>query len=192
MGLISCLFDTMSFTYTCCNGKCITYTVHKRAYQKRINLIAHQDGSLIVSTPKMCTQKEINRILKTQNTWIEKYIACKQKNITVDPIVVKHMKKILRPIVLAKLMQFNTYYNFTYHRVSIRNQRSRWGSCSSEGNLNFNCKLMCVSNELREYVIAHELCHLKEMNHSPAFWKLVEKTVPNYKELRRQLKNIAI
>ena len=102
------------------------------------------------------------------------------------------MKKLLKPVIEAKLLQFNSYYNFKYNKISIRHQKTRWGSCSSDGNLSFNCKLACLSNDLQEYVVAHELCHLQEMNHSKDFWALVEKTVPNYKELRAQLKNINI
>ncbi|PID51961.1 MAG: hypothetical protein CR972_04600 [Candidatus Moraniibacteriota bacterium] len=113
-----------------------------------------------------------------------------QKKITLDKQVINHVKKIIRPIILFKLEEFNRYYNFSYNRVSIRHQKSRWGSCSSDGNLNFNCKLLCVRDELINYVVVHELCHLKEMNHSKKFWALVAETIPHYKELRRELKNI--
>ena len=76
----------------------------------------------------------------------------------------------------------------SYGRISIRNQTSRWGSCSSKGNLNFNCKLMLLDDELIDYVVVHELCHRLQMNHSPAFWAEVERIIPDYRLRRKRLK----
>lgn len=73
-------------------------------------------------------------------------------------------------------------------RITIRNQVSRWGSCSAQGNLNFNCLLMLCPEEVRDYVVVHELCHRKQLNHSPAFWAEVERVLPGYKEQYRWLK----
>ena len=77
----------------------------------------------------------------------------------------------------------------TYGGITIRNQRTRWGSCSSKGNLNFNCLLMLLPPEIIDYVVVHELCHRKEMNHSPKFWVQVERILPNYRILKQQLKD---
>ena len=170
----------------------VQYTIRRRRLQKRVNLIVHQDGSLVVTAPKNCSIKFIEKSIYKNEEWILKQVSGRQKNITIDERVIKHIRKIIRPTILFKLEEFNRYYGFSYGRVSIRNQRSRWGSCSSEGNLNFNCKLLCVRDELRDYVVVHELCHLKEMNHSKNFWALVAETIPNYKELRKELKNVNI
>lgn len=97
-------------------------------------------------------------------------------------------KEEARRIISARLVDLNKHYNFTYNRVAIRNQSSRWGSCSKNKNLNFNYKLLHISPEDRDYVIVHELCHLAEMNHGPKFWALVAELCPNYKDSRARLR----
>jgi len=83
---------------------------------------------------------------------------------------------------------FADRYGFNYRKISIRNQKTRWGSCSSGGNLSFNAKLMAMNKKVIDYVIVHELCHLREMNHSKNFWRLVEEIMPDYKAVKRKLK----
>ncbi len=172
--------------------KNIVYSIKKRRYQRQINFIVHQDGSLVVTAPKICNKKFIKQEILKNKSWILEKIGDKNNCVTIDEVVVTYMKQLCKPIVEVKLLQFNSYYNFKYNRLSIRHQKTRWGSCSSEGNLNFNCKLMCISDDLKDYVVVHELCHLKEMNHSKNFWALVEKTIPNYRELRTQLKKVKV
>jgi predicted metal-dependent hydrolase len=82
------------------------------------------------------------------------------------------------------------FYNFSYNKVFIKNQRTRWGSCSSNRNLNFNYRIINLAPELQDYLIVHELCHLQEFNHGQAFWNLVGLQIPNYKVVRTQLKGI--
>jgi predicted metal-dependent hydrolase len=96
-------------------------------------------------------------------------------------------KEKARALATARLAHFNSFYHFTYHRISIRNQKTRWGSCSSRGNLNFNYKIALLPAHLVDYIIVHELCHLGQMNHSAKFWELVSKTTPNYLALRKEL-----
>lgn len=89
---------------------------------------------------------------------------------------------------LNRVEYFAKVIGVTYGKITIRNQKTRWGSCSSKGNLNFNCLLMLAPSEVLDYVVVHELCHRKQMNHSKAFWLEVEKVLPNYKEVRKWLK----
>lgn len=97
-------------------------------------------------------------------------------------------KEATRALVHARLAYFNLHYHAELRKVFIKNLKSRWGSCSERGNLNFNYKILLLPPPIADYIVVHELCHLKEFNHSPKFWALVEQTIPNQKELRRQLR----
>ena len=92
----------------------------------------------------------------------------------------------------TKTKKYAAQMNVTYGRIAIRNQQTRWGSCSSKGNLNFNYRLFFLPEELRDYVIVHELAHRRQMNHSKLFWAEVEKVMPDYKVRRQALKRIVI
>lgn len=97
-----------------------------------------------------------------------------------------------RSFISQRLEYYSKIYGFRFNRVSIRNQRTRWGSCSKKGNLNFNYRILMLPQYLADYIIIHELCHLKELNHSFRFWNLVAQVVPNYLEIKKELKRIRI
>lgn len=97
-------------------------------------------------------------------------------------------KKDAEDLVRERLEYFNQFYNYKWGKVTIRNQKTRWGSCSKKGNLNFNYKIALLSPDQADYIIVHELCHLKEFNHGKKFWDLVSQTVPSYKEVRHSLR----
>ena len=99
-------------------------------------------------------------------------------------------KEAARALVRARLSYFNQFYKYPLRKVFIKNLRSRWGSCSERGNLNFNYKLLFLPPELADYVVVHELCHLGAFNHSPEFWALVAQTIPDYKQLRASLRTV--
>ena len=109
----------------------------------------------------------------TEKLTREKVIALAEEALKVIPARVEYFAKVI---------------GVTYGKITIRNQKTRWGSCSSKGNLNFNCLLMLAPPEVLDYVVVHELCHRKQMNHSKAFWLEVEKVLPDYKEARKWLK----
>ncbi|WP_297501165.1 SprT family zinc-dependent metalloprotease [Thermococcus sp.] len=97
------------------------------------------------------------------------------------------LKAFLRPKIIALVDEYSRKMDVSPEKVFIRHQRSRWGSCSPKGNLNFNVRLVSVPPELREYVVVHELAHLKYMNHSKAFWELVGRFYPDYRGAREEL-----
>jgi predicted metal-dependent hydrolase len=96
--------------------------------------------------------------------------------------------ELARKLVYERLEYFNQFYNFKYNTVRIKSHLTRWGSCSSKGNLNFNYKIALLPPELADYIVVHELCHLGEFNHSQKFWDLVAQQIPNYQKLRERLK----
>lgn len=116
--------------------------------------------------------------------WIKK----RRKKVQIDPI----LKKEALILVQNRLAHFNTYYNFSYNKISIRNQKTRWGSCSTRGNLSFNVKILLLPIDMQDYLVVHELCHLKEFNHSERFWSLVAQQIPDYKEIRSAMRRIII
>ncbi|MCX6820080.1 MAG: M48 family metallopeptidase [Candidatus Adlerbacteria bacterium] len=99
-------------------------------------------------------------------------------------------RETARAQVHARLNHFNTFYKFPLKKVFIKNHKSRWGSCSERGNLNFNYKVVFLPVEIVDYIIVHELCHLAEFNHSPAFWAQVARALPNHVALRKSLRRL--
>jgi len=100
------------------------------------------------------------------------------------------LKHIAKKFIIERVEHLSRKTGFVYNKVSVRGQKTRWGSCSARGTLSFNYRLAQFKKEVIDYVIIHELCHLKEMNHSKIFWKLVERFCPDYKYLKRELRNV--
>ncbi len=111
----------------------------------------------------------------------------RKKSLASEQAFTAH-KELARKLVIERLEHYNRIYGFTYHRIAIRNQSTRWGSCSKKGNLNFNYRIALLPLDVADYIIVHELCHLGEFNHSSRFWSLVSKTLPDYQLLRQRLR----
>jgi len=171
------------------------YTLKRRRGMRSMRLSVSSAGSFVVSAPRWYPLYLINKFLEEKSEWIwEKLknidfesIATKDKN---DKINYKTQKGLAGKIIQERLEFFNQYYNFIYKRVSIKNQKTCWGSCSQKSNLNFNYKVINLEGRLRDYIIVHELCHLKELNHGQNFWRLVSETFPDYKQIRKQINPI--
>ena len=162
-----------------------------RCRRKTVGIRVTDEGEVIVRAPLRTPAAEIQRILEEKRDWIEKTLA-KVKNREQAPkltgaeveALAQQALKVLPPKVKAWAAKIGV----TYGRITIRNQKTRWGSCSATGNLNFNCVLLLCPEEVTDYVIVHELCHRKELNHSSRFWAEVERVLPDYREKRRWLK----
>lgn len=177
------------------SGQNYEYTLRRRARVKYIRLAIEADGSIVLTAPNTYPVFLLKNFLASRINWIVSGIERRKSNPSIlgirhSALEIKHYKKQARLLVEERLKYFNEYYNFKYNKIAIRNQKSRWGSCSSSKNLNFNYRLAILPLELADYIIVHELCHLKEMNHSRHFWALVEKTIPDYKIRQKKIKKI--
>ena len=169
-----------------------------KSNRKTVAIQVNSDLSVTLRVPRQLTQRDIQKILNEKEAWILKHIEeIKQKKATYELSAPERLTndeihaladKALKYIP-ERVAYFAKQIGVSYGRITIRNQKTRWGSCSSKGNLNFNCLLMLAPADVIDYVIVHELCHRKEMNHSKAFWSEVEKVLPNYKEQKKWLKN---
>ena len=165
-----------------------------RSNRKTIAIEINSKG-IIVRAPLKMRDDEIAAYLEKKKSWIDKHLqrvmehheALKDvKPYTMDEIQALADKAL--QVIPEKVKRFAPLIGVDYGRITIRNQRSRWGSCSSAGNLNFNCLLMELPDEVIDSVVVHELCHRKYMNHSPQFYAEIEKVFPQYKQCQKWLK----
>ena len=168
-----------------------------KSSRRTMSMEVRPDGSILVRAPYRASAEEIGNFVCSHKSWVEKQrIRIRKRAAEIrladqNPLSPEDIRLLadqalreLPPRIAAYAGQMGV----TYGRVTIRNQKTRWGSCSSKGNLNFNCLLMLTPREVQDYVIVHELSHRKEMNHSPKFWAVVEEVLPDYKKRRNWLR----
>ena len=152
-------------------------------------------GKLIVRAPLFVTDGEIQRFLEKNKKWVESHLAKAQEREEKKQTVRKLSENEIRALaekamreIPPRVAHYAPLVGVTYGRITIRNQRTKWGSCSSKGNLNFNCLLMLAPPEVLDCIVVHELCHRKEMNHSQRFYAEVLRVMPDYRERYKWLK----
>lgn len=166
-----------------------------RARRKTLSIRITQEGNLEIRTPLGMPKGEIEAFLKEKAQWIETHRAKVLAEYTQGQEAPLGEEEILtlaeqmRQRLPEKLNRHAASMGVTFGRVTIRCQQTRWGSCSSRGNLNFNCLLMLAPEEVLDYVVVHELAHRKQMNHSALFWQEVARECPDYKKSLRWLKD---
>lgn len=172
-------------------GQKISYTLKRHPRSKGVRMNVSSERALTVTAPRWVPNYFIERALQEKKEWILKtlaYFSLSRFRLDNGVALYKKHKEEARELVLCRLEYFNQFYGLSWNAVSIRNQKTRWGSCSKKKNLNFHYKLALVPSELADYVVVHELCHLKEFNHSKKFWELVALTVPNHQARRKELR----
>lgn len=160
-----------------------------RSRRKTVAIQITPAGEVLVRCPKYMTVSEINRFVRSKQSWIEEKLSLIPP--PQPPLTQAELKDLAARAKEDLPQRFSRYapqIGVSFGRITIRSQKSRWGSCSAKGNLNFNCLLMLAPPEVRDYVVVHELCHRKQLNHSPAFWSLVEEILPDYRVRKQWLK----
>ena len=169
-----------------------------RSSRKTLAIEIRPDMRVIVRAPYQASGSYIEQFISARADWIAEHLRkLEQKNrqcnnaLPVKKLSNNDIKKLADKActcIPERVAHFAPLVGVTYGRITIRNQRTRWGSCSSRGNLNFNCLLMLTPPEVIDYVVVHELCHRKEMNHSGRFWNEVAIVLPGYAEQEKWLK----
>lgn len=146
-----------------------------------------KNGELIVRAPKRMSYATIERFVAEHRGWIEKHLAIDERRRaqaeslpTLSPEELRDLTNEARRVFSERVAYYAPIVGVSYGRITVRHQSTRWGSCSAKGNLNFNCLLLLAPPEVLDSIVVHELCHRKEMNHSPRFYAEVYRVCPNY------------
>ncbi len=167
-----------------------------RSSRKTISLEIKGDLRIIVRAPLYAKDKDIKKFVEEHEEWLHKHIQkirLKQENEpqveTLGAEQLKDLVKRAKAVIPERVEYFSDIMDVDFEKITIRSQKSRWGSCSCKKNLAFNCLLVLCPPDVLDYVVVHELCHLRHMNHSQSFWAEVEKYCPKYKSYRKWLKS---
>lgn len=163
-----------------------------RSDRKTVALQIEPSGRLIVRAPRRMPLAVISAFIRAHANWIEAHrLLMRQRAAQAPALTAEELRALSRQAADAlprRVAHFAPLVGVDYGRITIRCQKTRWGSCSGKGNLNFNCLLMLCPPAVVDYVVVHELCHRKQMNHSPRFWAEVARVLPAYPAARQWLK----
>lgn len=166
-----------------------------RSGRKSISIEITRELNVLVRAPFYVNDRRIAEFIKEKSAWIEKHREIMknkvEQSIDIPKLSAAEINELAvkaRETIPERVEFFASVIGVDYGKITIRSQVSRWGSCSEKGNLNFNCLLMLAPAAVADYVIVHELCHRKEMNHSAKFWSEVKKVLPGYETQKAWLK----
>lgn len=162
-----------------------------RSGRKTLAVEIKADGTITVRAPYGVKDGRIKAFLSEKSVWIEKHLeklrsASEREKFSAPEIA--SLKTRAKRVLSERAAFYADKVGVSYGKITVRAQKTLWGSCTAKGNLSFNCLLMLFPESVYDYVVAHELCHIKYMNHSRAFWQEVERVMPDYKERRAFLK----
>lgn len=171
------------------------YTLKRSRRAKRLTLRVVPGGEVVVTAPPQTPERTISGFVYRNAEWIRHAVA---RTAHLKPLPVAGRRDYLahkesaRAFITERVRAWSVRLGYEAGRIAIKDTARSWGSCSRAGNLNFTYKLLFIPNELADYVVVHELCHIKEANHSPHFWALVEAALPDYRERRRELRRYVL
>lgn len=170
------------------------YDFRRVRRSRHIRVSVSASGRLLLTVPYYVSRKRGEQFILEKADWIAErssQAACSGRMaLGENREDYLDKKKMARTLVQERVKHFNCYYRFPLAKIRIANQKSRWGSCSAQKTVSYNYRIIYLPPALRDYVIVHELCHLKELNHSPRFWQLVAEMVPEWRQYRRELKEL--
>lgn len=151
-----------------------------------------ESGAVQVTVPFCVPMVLAKRLVQEKAAWIKEKQQQrntqkeKEKGVQFPPF--SQVKAEALRFTTQKVEEMNRCYGFSYAKIGVRDQKTRWGSCSKRGSLTFNYRIAFLPLHLAEYIVIHELCHLQEFHHGKAFWDLVARTVPDHRSVRRMLR----
>lgn len=180
----------------------VKYALATSRRARLLRITVHPDGSLVATRPWGMGEGSVQAFFVKRADWIlgkleymkrfGSEILRARENVKRDgELYLQHGEGALR-FVQERVEHWNTAYQYSFRRISVRNQKTRWGSCSKKGNLSFNFRIFFLPELLSDYLVVHELCHLGEFNHSKKFWDLVSRTIPDYRACSRELRKRGI
>lgn len=173
----------------------LPYEIVESSRARLLRVAVYSDSRVVVTRPRGLTLEKVEAFVQAKQAWIEGKLRSVKQIPSDDLRTTDRMHFLLnrsraRKLVKAKLEQWNKIYNFDYRFFSVKQMKTRWGSCSANGDMSFNYKILFLSEPLQDLVVIHELCHLKVRNHSKDFWNLVALTKPEFQTLKQELKKI--
>ena len=162
-----------------------------RSDRKTIAIHITPGGKVEVRCPRRCSRREVEAFVVSKQDWIRRHLEVIARRPEQPPLQAEEIRNLAKQaavILPQKVRHFASQIGVSYGRITIRSQKTRWGSCSAQGNLNFNCLLMLMPQEVQDYVVIHELCHRKHLNHSLEFWETVQQYCPDYQIHKKWLK----
>lgn len=176
------------------HNRVVNYAVRRSKRAKRMRLAVYCDGNFIVTVPQTFPANSIDRYVIAKSQWVISKLDFfeglnKKQKLTFGSDGYELYKDKALDLVTERLTALNQrHYRLKFNKIAIKSQKTRWGSCSKKRNLNFNYKILFLTPKIRDYIMIHELCHLKEFSHSSRFWKLVAKSMPDHTKINEELK----
>ena len=167
----------------------------RRSQRRTVSIEITRDGEVLVRAPSELSEKRIAEFVSSRQDWVHSHLRAWQSRQGTAPSVeplsaaaLDELRARAKAVFPARVEALAPCVGVTWGNITVRFQHSRWGSCSSQGNLNFNGLLLLAPQEVLDYVVVHELCHRKELNHSPRFWAEVGRVMPDYARCRAWLR----
>lgn len=177
------------------SGKNIPYQLKRSRRARNVRLSVSCEGAVVVTLPWFVSDFLAERFVREKADWIARKVsemAGRERPILARAGKREYLKRKDEALsfVTERVAEWNRLYGFAYRNISVRNQKSRWGSCSRQGNLSFNWRLILLPREMADYVVVHELCHLAHFDHSESFWAQVARAVPDHRDIRKRMRTL--